>query len=46
MRRPLIGRKDFNKLPLDKENKFKKGSWEIFGFGKFYLVFLGNRRKA
>jgi hypothetical protein len=29
MRRPLIGRKDF-KLPLDKENKFKEGSWEVY----------------
>jgi hypothetical protein len=41
MKRPLIGRKDFPQLPLDKENKFKERSWETLGWGKsFYFVFL------
>jgi len=29
MRRPLIGGNNF-KLPLNKENKLKEGSWEAF----------------
>jgi len=46
LRRPLIRGKDFHKLPLDKENKFKEGSWEVFSLRKFCLVFLGRRRKT
>jgi hypothetical protein len=34
-------REGFPHLPLDKDNKFKEGSWETLGFEKvFYLVFL------
>jgi hypothetical protein len=29
MRSPLIGGKD-SKLPLDKEDKLKEGSWEVY----------------
>jgi hypothetical protein len=32
MKKPLIGGKDLHKLPLDKENKLKEGSWKAFGF--------------
>jgi hypothetical protein len=32
MKRPLIGGKDFHKLPLNEENKLKEGSWEAFSF--------------
>jgi len=46
LRRPLIGGKDFHKLPLDKENKLKEGSWEVFSLGKFCFVFLRRRRKT
>jgi hypothetical protein len=29
---------------LDKENKFKEGSWEAFGFGKLSFVLGGKKR--
>jgi len=35
------GRKDFKKLPLNKENKFKKGPWEIFWFWKVLFCVFG-----
>jgi hypothetical protein len=34
-------REGFPQLPLDKENKYKEGSWEALGWGKInYFVFL------
>jgi hypothetical protein len=30
MKWPFTGGKDFSKLPLDKENKLKDGSWEAY----------------
>jgi hypothetical protein len=37
----LIGWKDFHKLPLDNENKFREGSWEVFGFLIVLFCFFG-----
>jgi hypothetical protein len=45
MRRPLIRKKYFHKLPLDKENKFKEGSWEAFGFWKSFILCLKKGRR-
>jgi hypothetical protein len=37
-------RERFPQLPLDKDNKFKEGSWEVLGGGEsIYLVFFGRR---
>jgi len=33
-------RERFPQLPLDKENKFKEGSWEILGGKFFYIVIM------
>jgi hypothetical protein len=44
MKRSLIEGKDFHKLLLDKDNKFKEGSWEAFNFGKFYLFFWEEKK--
>jgi hypothetical protein len=35
----LIGRKDFHKLPLDKENKFKEGHGQLLVWENFVLYF-------
>jgi hypothetical protein len=45
MRRSLIVGRDFHKLPLDKENKLNKGSWETFGFLRI-LFFFGRGIKT
>jgi hypothetical protein len=35
---------NFHKLPLDKENKLKKKSWEAFGLGVFCFVICKKRK--
>ncbi len=46
MKRPLIKGKDFSKLPLDNENKFKEGSWEAYQKRSGILcVFLKQKRR-
>jgi hypothetical protein len=45
MRRPLIEGK-ISKLPLDKDNKLKEGSWEAYQRRSGILcVFFGEKRK-
>jgi hypothetical protein len=43
MKRPLIGRKYFHKLPLDKKNKLE-GSWEVF-LGRVLSWVFGKEEK-
>jgi hypothetical protein len=46
MKRPLIGKKDFQ-TSINKDNKFKEGSWEAYQKREWYLVcfFQGKRRR-
>jgi len=46
MRRQLIKGKNFHKLPLDKENKLKEGSWEVIISGRIFSCVFGEEEEV
>jgi hypothetical protein len=41
----IDGREGFPQLPLDKENKFKEGSWKEWGRGVFFILYFFWKRR-